>query len=215
MYSCISVLLADDHSMVRQGLKQLIDLEDDIEVLAQASNGVEAIELYNKVKPNVILLDINMPHKNGIDALKEIRLLDKQVKIIILTIHQDKEYLLKAIELGANGYILKDSDASVLTNAIREVYYGKSFVQPSILEEELIECNLNKIPCKNNINLTDREIDVIKLIAEGLLNKEIAERLYISEKTVKNHVSNIFKKINVSDRTQAAVFAIKNKLFSI
>jgi len=212
----IKVLLADDHSMVRQGLKQIIEMEDDIVVIAQASDGNEAVKLAKEKKPDVILMDINMPQTNGLQAIKELKESGEHYKIIVLTIHQEREYLFKTLQMGAEGYVLKDAEASVLIDAIRSVYNGQTYIQPNMTKELVQEFNrmtLQESSKKySECDLTAREIEVLKLIAEGMLNKEIARALYISEKTVKNHVSNIFKKLNVSDRTQAAIYAFKHNI---
>jgi two-component system response regulator DegU len=212
----IRVMLAEDHSMVRQGLKQLIELEDDIKVVAEAANGEEAIDCCRLHQPDVILMDINMPKQNGLQALDFIKKENREVKIVMLTIHQDREYLFKALQYGADGYILKDADSAVLIEAIRRVYQGDSYIQPTMAKELVDEFKRHTF---NNVStikkkhlLSRRELEVLGLIAKGMLNKEIAQTLFISEKTVKNHISNIFKKLNVSDRTQAAVYALKNKL---
>lgn len=208
----INVLLVDDHGLVRQGLKQIIELEEDIVVISQASNGEEAIEKITKIKPNVVLLDINMPKMNGIQTLRRIKDMDKTIKVIMLTFHEDKEYLLETIYLGANGYVLKDAESASLVKAIRDVNNGASYIHPNITTEIVKDFN-NKGKGNEGIDeLTKREFEVLSLIAEGQNNKEIAGTLFISEKTVKNHVSNIFKKIDVSDRTQAAIFAYKNNV---
>ncbi len=211
----ISVLLVDDHSMVRQGIRQLLELETDIKVIGEASDGEQAIELIQKLSPDVILMDINMPKMNGLKALTEIKQRNVNVKIIMLTIHQDREYLIKTIQLGAEGYVLKDADSKILVEAIRSVNLGEKYIQSNMTSELIEEFNrvaMQKKSKKSEPVLTQREIEVLRLIAEGKLNKEIALSLYISEKTVKNHVSNIFKKLNVQDRTQAAIYALKNNL---
>jgi len=211
----INVLIADDHSMFRQGLKQILELEEDIRVIGQACNGDEAIRLARKEKPDVILMDINMPGTNGLQAIKTIREENEFSKIIVLTIHDDREYLFKALQMGAQGYVLKDAESQVLVNAIRSIYNGDSYIQPNMTKElvrEFYRVTRYEKPKDETSNLTAREIEVLELIAEGMLNKEIARTLYISEKTVKNHVSNIFRKLNVSDRTQAAIYAIKHNI---
>lgn len=211
----IKVLIADDHSMVRQGLKQIVELEDDIEVIGQAANGEEAVELAMKLEPDVVLLDINMPNMNGIQALTHLKEKECPAKVIVLTIHAEREYLVKTVQLGAAGYVLKDADSDVLIKAIRSVNSGQSYIQPNMTTELIKEFNrvtTDEEKNKEERLLTKREIEVLELIAEGMLNKEIAAKLYISEKTVKNHVSNIFKKLNVSDRTQAAIYAFKHNI---
>lgn len=207
-------MLVDDHELIREGIKQLIEMEDDINVIAQVGNGDKAIELARKYVPDVILLDINMPETNGIDVLRRLKDLGIKSKVIMLTIHDDREYLLETMKIGADGYILKDSDAEGLVKAIRDVNMGQSYVQPSIaslLVNKTVKENDNPDIRKIN-SLTKREYEVLTLIAEGLSNKDIADKLYISEKTVKNHVSSIFRKIDVNDRIQAAIFAFKNNI---
>ncbi len=211
--SKIHILIADDHSIVREGLKQLLELEDDFEVVGQASNGVETIERVKELKPDVLLLDINMPIMNGIKALKRLKEDGIDTKVVILTIHEDREYLLETMQIGASGYILKDSDSASFFKAIRDAHSGESYIQPKLAADLIKEFNKPRVVrVKSENELTQREYEVIALIADGLNNKDIAERLFISEKTVKNHVSNIFRKINVSDRTQAAIYAYKNNI---
>lgn len=211
----ITVLIVDDHSLMRQGLQQILELENDIKVIGQASNGEEAIQKTLEYKPDVVLLDINMPLVNGIEALRRLKDIGVDSKIVMLTIHDDREYLYETLNIGADGYVLKDADSETLIKAIRDVYKGKSFIQPSLatyLAKEYRSANKDSDKSSVKDVLTRREYEVLTLIAEGLNNKEIAERLYISEKTVKNHVSNIFRKINVSDRIQAAIYAYRNNI---
>jgi len=215
----ISIIIADDHKLVREGLKQLLELEDDISVIAQAGNGKEAIEKTLQYNPDILLLDINMPQVNGIDVLRRLKDMGVNTKIIMLTIHDDKEYIFETIKIGADGYLVKDSDADTLVKAIREVKSGRTYIQPSVAKmvaeglntnDEEVTSRLKKIE-----SLTKREYEVLTLIAEGLNNKDIADKLFISEKTVKNHVSSIFKKLGVNDRIQAAIFAYKNNIKKI
>jgi DNA-binding NarL/FixJ family response regulator len=201
--------------LFRQGIKQILELEKDITVIAQASNGSEAIQLAMEHKPDVILMDINMPGTGGLQAIEEIKAENIESRIIVLTIHEDREYLIKTLQMGAEGYVLKDAEPSVLIDAIRSVYLGQSYIQPTMTKELVREFNrltLQAREKRGENRLTAREREVLMLIAEGMINKEIASKLYISEKTVKNHVSNIFKKLNVSDRTQAAIYAIKHNI---
>jgi DNA-binding NarL/FixJ family response regulator len=210
----ISVMIAEDHSMIREGLKQLLELEKDIEVIAGLSNGQAVVEQYPVVKPDIVLMDINMPQLNGLEALERIKAMDPAAKVIMLTIHQDREYLFKALELGAMGYVLKDAEAKVLIESVRSVYNGQNYIEPSMAKELVSEFKrIKSNPRTEPQNqLTDRELEVLRLLAKGMLNKEIANILFISEKTVKNHISSIFRKLDVQDRTQAAVYAIKNKI---
>ncbi len=211
----IKVLIADDHAMVRQGLKTILELEEDICVVAQAANGGEAVDLAKSLKPDIILMDINMPVLNGLQAIKMLKECSECFKIIVLTLHQDREYLFKTLQMGCEGYVLKDAESSVLIDAIRSVYQDQTFIQPNMTSELVKEFNrvtLYEHDRTFTNNLTIREIEVLKLIAEGMINKEIAKNLYISEKTVKNHISNIFKKLDVNDRTQAAIYAFKHNI---
>ena len=211
----ISMIIADDHSMIREGLKQLLELEQDFNVIGFANNGREAIDKINELKPDILLLDVNMPVLGGIETLAEIRKNNINVKVIMLTIHNEREYLIKAVELGCDGYILKESDSDELKNAIYSVFEGKKYIQPNMTPMLNSYLASKADDDKKLVGLTKREIQVLKLVAEGMFNRDIAERLEISERTVKNHIANIFKKIQVSDRTQAAVFAIKNNLTEI
>lgn len=211
----INVLIADDHALIREGLKQILELDENIKVIAQATNGEEAFQLSQELNPDVVLLDINMPKLNGIETLKKFRNMGVNSKVIILTIHEDKEYILKTLKLGADGYLLKDSSADNLIQGIKIVATGEQYIQPSVMDivskspdyDEYLNENMHKIQL-----LTNREYEVLILIAEGLNNKDIAENLFISEKTVKNHVSSIFKKLELNDRVQAAIFAYKNNI---
>lgn len=212
----IKLVIADDHSMIREGLKQLLELEGQFKVIAEASDGVECLDILSKEAPDVLLLDINMPNKNGLDVLKELNQSgNRKVKVLVLTVHNEVEYLIKAVELGVDGYVLKDSESSELKKAIMTILNGETYIQPDLIPM----LNAKMISMENDYDkidsLTKRELDVLKNLAIGMYNKEIATKLEISERTVKNHVSNIFKKIGVSDRTQAAVFAIKNNLIDI
>lgn len=210
----VNVMIADDHSMVREGIKQLLELDGEIKVIAEAGDGEECLRILDNNEPDVLLLDINMPKMNGLDVLRKLNNeKEKPIKILILTIHNEVEYLLKAVDIGVNGYVLKDSELSVLKSAIFAVNDGETFIQPSLaplLKEKKIMDATEK-----DSGLTKRELEVLKLLAEGLYNKEIAYQLSISEKTVKNHVSSIFKKIKVFDRTQAAVYAIRNNIVEL
>jgi DNA-binding NarL/FixJ family response regulator len=211
----IRVMIADDHAMVRQGLKTILELEEDISVISQASNGEEAVLRARELKPDVILMDINMPVLNGLQAIKMLKDEDSHCKIIVLTLHQDREYLFKTLQMGCEGYVLKDAESTVLIEAIRRVYEEQTYIQPNMTGELVREFNrVTLIEQDRSItnNLTIREIEVLKQIAEGLINKEIAKNLFISEKTVKNHISNIFKKLGVNDRTQAAIYAFKHNI---
>lgn len=211
----INVMIADDHSMVREGIKALLELDGDIKVIEEAVDGNDCLDKLKKTKPDVLLLDINMPNLNGIEVLKNIRSHKMNVKVLVLTVHNEVEYLMKAIDIGVEGYILKDSESSELKNAIYEICKGESYIQPNLIPL-LNAKKIEKSEDSDKIHeLTKRELEVLTLLAVGMYNKEIAEKLDISERTVKNHISNLFKKIGVTDRTQAAVFAIRNNLIRI
>lgn len=211
----IKIMIADDHSMIREGLKQLLELEGDMKVVAQASDGDECLSMLATCSPQVLLLDINMPKKNGLQVLQELKNKKNKPKILILTVHNEVDYLLKAVEIGVDGYLLKDSESAELKKAIQTVVDGETYIQPDLipaLNSKMVERDSDNDKIES---LTRRELQVLKLLAVGSYNKEIAEELGISERTVKNHVSNIFKKLEVTDRTQAAVFTIRNNLISI
>lgn len=209
----INVLLADDHMMVREGIHQLLELEENINVIGEVGDGEECIDAIAKLKPDVVILDINMPKMDGLTVLKSIKSKNYSCKIIVLTFYNEIGIVQNAVESGANGYVLKEADSTLLIKAINVVTRGERYIQPSIAAM----LRQNKIIEQQNSTeaLTKREMEIIKLLVGGLYNKEIADSLNISEKTVKNHISSIFKKINVSDRTQAAVYAIKNNLVEI
>ena len=211
----VKVMLADDHALMREGIKHLLEFDGSIEVIDEANNGKECLEKLEKIEPDILLLDINMPDMNGIEVLEELKKQNKNIKILMLTVHSEVEYLIKAIDIGANGYILKDSGSLELKQAINVIMTDGSYIQPSLLpalNSRLINRDIDKEKLES---LTKREIEILIQVAGGMFNKEIANNLDISERTVKNHISNIFKKIDVSDRTQAAVFAIKNKVVKL
>ena len=209
----IEIIIADDHMMIREGMKQLLELDGTMKVIAEANDGEECLNLLNKkIHPDILLLDINMPKKNGIEVLEYIKQNKIPVKVLILTVHNEVEYLLKAVDIGIDGYLLKDSSYDELKEAIDVVISGNTYIQPSLLpalNESMEDYALDKEKIEL---LTKRELDVLRLISEGCSNKKISDELTISERTVKNHISHIFKKIDVEDRTQAAVFAIRNKI---
>lgn len=215
MENSIKVMIADDHILMREGIRQLLEFDGEIEVIAEANDGEECLEKLKTANPEVLLLDINMPKKNGIEVLESIRNQNLKVKVLILTVHNEIEYLLKAVDIGVDGYILKDSESAELKRAILIVSEGESYIQSSLipaLNSRLIARDVDK---EKIDSLTKRELEVLIQVANGMFNKEIANALNISERTVKNHLSNIFRKIDVSDRTQAAVFAIKNDIIKL
>lgn len=211
----IKIMITDDHSMIREGLKNLLELDGDIEVIAEAVDGEDCLDKLLTVTPDVLLLDINMPKMNGLEVLKKLKERKSKVKVLILTVHNETEYLMKAVEIGINGYVLKDSESAELKKAICAINDGENYIQPSLipsLNSKMIEKNEDEIKIES---LTKRELQVLKELAIGKFNRDIAKEMEISERTVKNHISSIFKKLDVTDRTQAAVFAIKNDLIKI
>ena len=213
--STINVMLTDDHVLIREGIKHLLEFDGSIKVIEEANDGVECLEKLKKVTPDVLLLDINMPNMNGIEVLEELKNSNSSVKVLMLTVHSEVEYLVKAVDIGANGYILKDSGSTELKQAINAIVNNDSYIQANLipaLNSRLINRDIDKEKLET---LTKRELEILTQVAGGMFNKEIAINLNISERTVKNHISNIFKKIDVCDRTQAAVFAIKNNMIII
>lgn len=211
----VRIMLADDHILVREGIKCLLECDRNVEVIAEADDGLECLQKLEFTKPDILLLDLSMPNMNGIEVLRELRKKNNLTKVLVLTVHGEDEYFIRAISNGADGYILKDTDINELKQAINIILKGESYIQSSllpILDSDMVESKDEKEKLES---LTKREMEILKRIADGMLNKEIAVCLNISERTVKNHISNIFKKIDVSDRTQAAVFAIKNHIVKI
>ncbi|UAL53004.1 MULTISPECIES: response regulator [Metabacillus] len=209
----IRLLIADDHKVVRRGLHFFLSTQKDIEIVGEAEDGEEAVKMVRTLLPDVILMDLSMPVMNGVDATKEIRTFNEQIKIIILTSYADQDHVIPAIQAGASGYQLKDVEPDELVHTIREVLKGESKLHPKVTTHVMSHLmQTNQKDEKLLTPLTNRENDVLKEIAKGKSNKEIAASLYITEKTVKTHVSNILSKLSLSDRTQAALYAVKNGL---
>lgn len=208
-------MLADDHVLMREGIKKLLEFDGSVKVIAEASDGEECLRKLNDFRPQVLLLDIDMPRLSGIEVLEKIKSQMIDVKVLILTVHNEAEYLLRAFDIGVDGYILKETNSLELKKAIECVVNGETYIQPEL--KFMLNNRLStRDKGKDKIELlTLREIEVLIQVANGMINKEIATLLNISERTVKNHLSNIFKKIDVSDRTQAAVFAIRNDLIKL
>lgn len=211
----IRLMVVDDHKLFREGLRKLLEAEETVEIVEEVSNGYDCLSSFRLVKPDIILLDLTMPEMDGITTLQALNKYKTRPKVIILTAHNEVEYLMQIIELEFDGYILKNSRFEDLMQAIHYVHDGEKYIQPSLLP--LINSMLiaNDIDKKYLKLLSDREIEVLKLVAIGYLNKDIGDALCISERTVKNHLSTIFKKIRCTDRTQAAVFCIRNRLISV
>jgi len=203
----ITVLIADDHSVVREGLVSLIGRKPDMKVVGEASNGREAVELWTKLRPDVTLLDLRMPELDGVAAIREIRAMDEEARFVVLTTFDGDEDIYRAIKAGAKAYLLKDVAREALMDCIRRVHQGETCVAPA-LAAKLAERVSGE-------TLSAREIDVLKLMAEGKSNKEIGASLFISEGTVKSHVKGIFSKLNVISRTEAVATATRRGLIQL
>jgi DNA-binding NarL/FixJ family response regulator len=210
----MKVVICDDQAIVRDGLAMLLKLEPDIEVVGAAEDGAAAVEMVAKEKPDVILMDLKMPIMNGVEATRRIRANHPEVKILVLTTYEDDEWVFDAIQAGASGYLLKDTPRDEVIKAIRGTVSGKTYVDPSVAGKVLEQVSSHQTQPATLITskLTEREVEVLRLIARGLTNKDISEQLFLSEGTVRNHVSAILAKLGVSDRTQAAVIAIQHGL---
>lgn len=207
----IKIVIADDHPVVRKGLSLLLSSQDEFEVIGEAANGEEAIAKALELSPDIMLMDLVMPHVDGISATKEILRLKPEIKVLILTSFSDANHAVPALEAGALGYLLKENDPEEVIQAISKLVNGEKQIHPKVTEGLLSALQTQRKPEYDLLNsLTSREKEVLKEITNGKSNKEIASTLYISEKTVKTHVSNILSKLSLQDRTQAALFAIRH-----
>lgn len=215
------IVIIDDHQLFREGVKRILDFESTFDVIAEGDDGVDTLRLYEEYSPDVILMDINMPQMNGIEATEQLIAKYPEAKVIMLSIHDDESYVSHALKSGALGYMLKEMDADEIVGAIKIVAKGGSYLHPKVTRNLVAEYRrLSERENKGNFHqteirrpfhlLTKRECEVLQLLTDGQSNRAIGESLYISEKTVKNHVSSILQKMNVNDRTQAVVTAIKN-----
>ena len=217
MTNVIRVVLCDDHTLFRQGIKKLLELEEDIRIVGEANNGQEMLDILKKTGPDIILMDIGMPLMDGVTAAYKVKKISPNTSIVILTIYEDEPHIFEAIKAGAMGYLLKDVSIEELIGAIHKVYKGEALIQPVIAAKVLKEFAMSdKRKMKNGDkfynDLTEKEKEILRLIVLGGTNKEIAKKIGISEKTVKNHISNIFLTLHVNNRTQAAVYALEKKL---
>jgi len=207
----IKILIADDQKLIREGLKVLLEMDESFMVIGEASNGQEAVDLYIKLRPDIVLMDIQMPVINGVEAIKKILELDKEAKIIILTTFDDDEYVYEGLKSGALGYILKDSSIEKLSESIKVIYQGGALIEPSITKKILSEISkIEKVQKQKEElieELSAREKEILSLIAKGFSNSEIADKLFLSVGTVKNYVTNILQKLEAKDRTEAVVKA--------
>ncbi len=207
----ISVLIVDDHPVVREGLCSFLELHQDLEVVGEAGDGVEAVEKVGELLPDVVLMDLVMPRMDGIAAIRQIRALSPSTRILVLTSFADDDKVFPAVKAGAHGYLMKDIRPADLAESIRSAYRGEPTLHPQIARKlmEQLSGREGEVPGER---LTAREGDVLRLIARGNSNKEIAHQLVISEKTVKTHVSNILQKLHLADRTQAALYAVRQRI---
>jgi two-component system, NarL family, response regulator LiaR len=208
----IRILIVDDHAIVREGLRSLIGTEPGMQVVGEAGDGAAAVDLFASLQPDVTLLDLLMPRKDGIAAIREIKRLDPQARILVLTSFAEDDKVFPAIKAGAMGYLLKDSSPEELLAAVREINRGESSLDPVIARKVLNEFSRPAGAASSSEQLSGRELEVLVLIAQGLSNLEIAGRLVISERTVRNHVGNILAKLQLANRTQAALYAIRHGL---
>ena len=216
----IRVLIVDDHALFRRGLEMVLDGESDIEVVGEASDGQEAIEQAEKTAPDVVLMDVRMPKRSGIEATREIKEMLPSARILMLTISDDEADLYEAIKAGASGYMLKEISIEEIGSAVRSVYQGQSLISPSMASKLLTEFATIVKRREERVQLpgprlTDRELEVLKLVAKGMNNRDIGTELFISENTVKNHVRNILDKLHLHSRMQAVVYAVREKLLDI
>lgn len=208
----VKVLLVDDHAILRDGLKNIIAIEEAIEVVGELTSGEGILEKIQATKPDVVLMDINLPNKSGIELTDTIKEKCSDCKVLILTMYKHDEYFLSALKAGADGYLLKDAPSEEVIEAIHAVAQGNSILHPSLAKKLVDYHHKKKNSTQKTTDLTEREKDVLYCLLEGLSNKETAGRLFISDKTVKIHVSNIFKKLNVKSRSQAIIYAVQNQI---
>ena len=211
----IKILIADDHALLRQGIKRVLNFEDDLEVIGEAEDGQETLARTLMLQPDILLLDLNMPGLSGLEVARQLKQADCPTRIIALTIHDSDNYVLELLKNGALGYLLKDVEPSVLIKAIHVVNEGNAFVYPKLAERLFGSLSLSDDVESRGERLTAREMDVLECIAKGFSNQDIGKALGLSEKTVKNHLTSIFHKLKVNDRTQALVYVLKNKIISL
>ncbi len=211
----IRVLIADDHPIVREGLTAILNLEKDLEVVGQASTGVEAVSLAGKLRPDIILMDLQMPEMDGVEAIKRVKEKSPHIEIIILTTYDTDEYIFRGLEAGARAFVLKDVSPTEVVDAIRAVHRGESVLEPRIATRVLDRLGqLSRASVSEEV-LSSREVEVLRLVAKGGTNKEIASQLVIGESTVKTHLIHIFNKLGVKDRTEAVAEAVKRGIIRL
>jgi NarL family two-component system response regulator LiaR len=213
----IRILIVDDHAVVREGLRALIDVQPDMQLVGEAADGAEAVDRAHTLRPDVILLDLVMPRKGGLEAIIEIKEKDPDARILVLTSFAEDDKVFPAIKAGAMGYLLKDSSARELVQAIRDVYEGEPTMHPSIARKLMRDLQRPPEPDKPRTEepLSEREVEVLRLVARGSSNQEIGDELFISERTVRTHVGNILSKLHLANRTQAALYALREGLATL
>lgn len=207
----IRLAITDDHALIREGLIRIISYEKDLEIVIESDSGEDLIKKLEKVTPEIILLDINMDKLDGVETLKIVKKRWPQIKIVILTVEKQKRKIKEVLKLGADGYVLKESAGGEITSAIRTVVDGGKYIDKSLMQTMFMEAMVGKKGSELD-ELSDRELNVLIMLSQGMKNKEIADNLYLSEKTVKNYVTSIFRKINVEDRVHAAIYALENNV---
>ncbi|MDW7675632.1 MAG: response regulator transcription factor [Bacillota bacterium] len=206
----VKLLIVDDHALVRKGISSLLAEEDSVEVIGEAANGLEALDITKELMPDVILMDINMPECNGIEATKLIKKELPYVKIVMLTVYEDEQYLFEAVKSGAQGYLLKNLEPENLVASIMDLLKGEAPISPSMATKIINEyAHITARDSKTDNDLTRREREVLDMLSQGLTNKEIAKQLMISDNTVRNHIRNIFDKLHLENRVQAAAYALQ------
>ncbi len=208
----IKLLIADDHLIIRQGLRLILETETDFELIGEASDGDEALSLCKKLKPDVVLMDLRMPNMDGLTAIEKLRVEQPNIAVVILTTFNEDELMLRGLQAGARGYLLKDTDRSTLFDTIRAAARGETLLKPEIMARVLSKKNIAKTESHEPINLTERELEVLKSVARGERSKEIAIQLGISERTVKAHLANIYEKLGVDSRAAAIAVAAQKGL---
>jgi len=210
----ITIMIADDHAIVRQGLRTYLDLQPDMQVVGEAVDGTQAVDMAKDLLPDIVLMDLVMPNMDGVEATRAVTSSSPSTRVIVLTSFSEDEQVFASIKAGAQGYLMKDVLPQELVRAIRTVYRGEAQLDPEIARKLMHEFS-NPQPTRPKHDLTERELEVLRLISLGKSNKEISEDLVLSEKTVKTHVSNILQKLHLSDRTQAAVYALRQRIVDL
>lgn len=213
----IKLLLADDHAVVRAGTRQLLERQPDFEIVGEAIDGDEAVRLTAELNPDVVVMDVRMPKVSGVEATRRIKANNAEVKVLVLTAHDDDEYVFALLQAGANGYLLKTAEIDELVKAIRTVASGQSALAPAVVGKVVAQFTGGKSlgdvlphPQEQYSGLTDRELEILRLVGQGFSNKQIGKELFISDRTVQAHLSNIFAKLGVNTRTEAVMYAVRN-----